>query len=168
MFIYSLGTSAKVTREVVRNSASTLSDVEDNDKTLNSDDNMDPLIIAESRTAQTATTGPPKTPASRKDLAAIVTEPKHTPASHFRTQATSSFGNMGEYMKVKMASEDKKSKVLEAKLQLDQAKFELDQEKAKTDAQKAKLDMAQRVMSMDGASEEVKTAANQFLLSLFT
>lgn len=44
----SLGTSAKVIREVIRNSASALSDIEDHETTLDvrdSDDNINPLLL---------------------------------------------------------------------------------------------------------------------------
>ncbi|KAJ6560576.1 hypothetical protein DFH09DRAFT_1483219 [Mycena vulgaris] len=160
-----LGTSAKVTREVVRNSASALYDLEDDSLLRDSDDNIEPLLLAESRAAQTSAA--PKTPAPRKNAAAIVSEPKHTPASHFCTQATSSLANLGEFMKIKMVSEEKKTKAFEAKLELDHAKLQLEREKAKVDAEKAKVEMARNVFSMDGASDEVKAAANKYLLSLF-
>ncbi|KAJ6536517.1 hypothetical protein DFH09DRAFT_1091274 [Mycena vulgaris] len=137
-----LGTSAKVTREVVCNSASALSDLEDDSLLRDSDDNIEPLLLAESRAAQTSAA--PKTPAPRKNAAAIVSEPKHTPTSHFRTQATSSLGNLGEFMKIKMVSKEKKTKAFEAKLELDHAKLQVEREKAKVDAEKAKVDARRR------------------------
>ncbi|KAJ7229783.1 hypothetical protein GGX14DRAFT_383747 [Mycena pura] len=158
-----LGQSAKVTRETVRNSASALSDQEDND-TVNqdSDNNIDPHLLEESRAAQT--TGALNTPAPCKPASATVSEPKHTPASRFRTH---SFGNMGDFIKLKMESEEKKTKAYEAKLELDQAKFQLERERAALDEKKAKADMARMVMSTDGMTDEVKAAANNFLLNLF-
>ncbi|KAJ7149325.1 hypothetical protein C8R43DRAFT_1128679 [Mycena crocata] len=100
LFNNRLGTSAKVTREVVRNSATPLSDLEDNDDlaaTQNSDDQIDPTL----RHAAA-----PQTPGASKNPATVVSEPKHTPASAFRTQANSSLGNMGEFLKMKMVSEE--------------------------------------------------------------
>ena len=154
---------------MVRNSASALSDINDHETAFapNSDENINPILLEESRTARAQATPAPKTPAAPKNSAAIVSEPKHTPATHFRSQATSSFGNIGEYVKIKMISEEAKAKAFEAKLVMDQAKLKLEQEKMKADLDKGKVDMAQKVLEMDGASKEVKEAANQFLLSLF-
>ncbi|KAJ6615322.1 hypothetical protein B0H10DRAFT_1950022 [Mycena sp. CBHHK59/15] len=162
-----LGASAKVTREVVRNSASALSDIEDHETAFapNSDDNINPLLLEESHVARASTAL--KTPAAQKNPAAIVSEPKHTPATHFRSQATSSFGNISEYVKIKMISEEAKAKAFDAKLVMDQTKLQLEQEKTKAELDKGKGDMVQKVLEMDGASEEVKAAANEFLLSLF-
>lgn len=141
-----LGNSAKVTRPVVRSSAAPLSDVEDFAEDL--DDTIDPTLKADSKAVL-------KTPA------ATVSEPKHVaPATKFRTQATQAFGNIGDYLQVKMAADEKKAKALEAKLELDEKRFELDR-------QKAKVEMARSVFQMDGVSADVKDAANSFLLDFF-
>lgn len=163
--VSSLGNSAKVTREVVRNSASALSDVEDTTLDLTSDDIIDPVL--RQPPAATPSSTLPTTPAPRKNPAGIVSEPKHTPANNFRSQATSSLGNIGEYMRVKMAAEEVKAKAFEARLEMDQKKLDLEAEKMKAELDKSKVDMAQKVLGMDGASEEVKAAANEFLLGLF-
>ncbi|KAJ7038657.1 hypothetical protein C8F04DRAFT_1231840 [Mycena alexandri] len=149
----------KVARAVVRNSAAAISDIEDDDVAIlsqNSDDNINPLLRGE-----------PKTPAPRKNATAIVSERKHTPASQLRTQATSSFGNIGEFMKIKMASEEKKSKAIDARLELDRLKLELEQARVKTEEDRSRADMARTVLSAPGVSDEVKNAANAFLLNLF-
>ena len=155
--ISSLGTSAKVVREVIRNSASAISDLEDGfgDSDHDSDRNIDPELLKQSRAAAAAPRTVPKTPA------ATVSEAKHTPLSNFRKQTNSSFGNIGEFMKMKMVSEDKKIIALDAKLQLEREKLEL--EKAK-----GKVDIARDVLAMAGASEQAKEAANAYLISLFS
>lgn len=61
---------------------------------------------------------------------------------------------------MKMISEEKKTTVLDAKLGLEREKLELDK-------MKGKVEMARSVFAMDGTTEEVKDAANTFLLSLF-
>ncbi|KAJ7126592.1 hypothetical protein C8R43DRAFT_1134917 [Mycena crocata] len=151
-----LGTSAKISREVVRNSASALSDAEDNldDYGADSDANINPVLLAQSRTAASHP-APPKTPA------ATVTEPKHTPSSAYRKQTSNSFGAIGDFMKMKMVSEEKRTHALDAKLQLEQEKLELDKAKVK-------VDMARNVFQMEGASDQVKDAANAYLLSIFS
>jgi hypothetical protein len=153
----SLGASAKVSRPVVRNSASALSDIEDNDDQTN---DIDPVLLAEDHNA-------PKTPAPAKIPAAVVSEPKFTPASKFRAQAANSFGNISELVKIKMASEEKKAMAMEEKLNLDKAKLELEKKRVELDTQRGKVDMARTVLEMDGAAPEVKNAANAFLLALF-
>ncbi|KAJ7258140.1 hypothetical protein C8J57DRAFT_1516025 [Mycena rebaudengoi] len=156
LFSDRLGASAKVSREVIYNSASALSDREDNGDGNDSDidGKLDPVLLAESRAAASAPVVP-KTPA------AMVSEPKHTPSSNFRKQANHSFGNIGEFMKMKMLSEEKKTHALDEKLKLEHEKLELDKAKAK-------VDMARNVFAMPGASDEVKEAANAYLLSVFT
>lgn len=159
--ILRLGASAKVSREVVRNSATPLSDPEDND-------NLDATIetVHPTNAPQTPTNAP-QTPGPSNNAAAVVSEPKHTPASKFRLQANTSFGNMGEFMKIRMASEEKKSQVLNRKLELEHARFELEKRKADTEEQKARLEMAQVVFAMEGADAETKDAANAYVRSLF-
>ncbi|KAJ7907593.1 hypothetical protein B0H13DRAFT_2662316 [Mycena leptocephala] len=154
-----LGTSAKVAREVVRNSAASISDIDDNfdEEEGESEGNIHPLLLEESRAINKAATLTPSVP---KTPAAIVSEPKHVPSSAFRKQTINSFGNIGDYMKMKMISEEKKTTVLDAKLGLEREKLELDK-------MKGKVEMARSVFAMDGTTEEVKDAANAFLLSLF-
>ncbi|KAJ7202482.1 hypothetical protein C8J57DRAFT_1543236 [Mycena rebaudengoi] len=118
------------------------------------DGKLDPVLLAESCAAASAPVVP-KTPA------ATVSEPKHTPSSNFRKQTNHSFGNIGEFMKMKMLSEEKKTHALDEKLKLEREKSELDKAKAK-------VDMARNVFAMPGASDEVKEAANAYLLSVFT
>ncbi|KAJ7477602.1 hypothetical protein FB451DRAFT_1557276 [Mycena latifolia] len=68
-----------VDRQVVRNSTSALSDLDDNENlgtTQDSDDNINPLLLEKSRAAQASAV--PKTPAPRKNPAALVSEPKYT------------------------------------------------------------------------------------------
>ncbi|KAJ7743694.1 hypothetical protein DFH07DRAFT_979441 [Mycena maculata] len=142
-----LGSSAKVSREIVRNSALALSDVEDHE---NSDDCINPVLLAESHAGQTTTVL--QTPRPRKNPATIVSESKHMPANHFRSQSTSSFGNIGEYVKIKLVSEEK---------------LHLEQERAKAKVIKGKVEMAEKVLEMNGTTDEVKAAANEFLLGLF-
>jgi hypothetical protein len=74
---------------------------------------------------------------------------------------------MGEFMKIKILSEEKKSKAMEAKLELDKAKLELEKRRVEVDTQKEKVEMARAVLGMEGTSAEVKTAANNYLLGLF-
>ncbi|KAJ7768620.1 hypothetical protein DFH07DRAFT_807425 [Mycena maculata] len=137
------GDSAKVIRPVVRGSAAALSDVEDFDDM--SDDGIDPAL------KEMVSKGP----------AATVSEPKHVaPASKFRAQAAQSFGNIGEYLKVKVVADEKKAKALEAKLELDEKRFELER-------QRAKVTLAKDVCEANGMSEEVKNAANSYLLAFF-
>ncbi|KAJ7154411.1 hypothetical protein C8R43DRAFT_1126491 [Mycena crocata] len=153
-----LGASAKVSREVVRNSASALSDLDVGfDDGNTSDGHIDPALRREDQSM----TNPPK------NAAAVVSEPKHTPASRFRTQANNSLGHMGEFMKAKMSSEEKKTKLMEAKLEMDQAKLALEKQRVESDAQRAKVEMARTVLSTEGASSEAKNAANAYLVSLF-
>ncbi|KAJ7936945.1 hypothetical protein B0H13DRAFT_1853013 [Mycena leptocephala] len=128
-----LGASAKVSREVVRNSTCALSDVEEE-----YDNTIDPLLFNEDGASHHA----PKTPAPAKDPATVVSEPKFMPSSKFRTQASNWLGNMGEFMKIKMLSERKKSKAMEAKLELDKAKLELEKRRVEVDTQKGKVEMA--------------------------
>lgn len=98
-----------------RNSTAPLSDAED--LSANSDDNLDPMLKAESKH-------------NLKNPAATVSEPKHVPAaSKFRAQTAQSFGNIGEYLKVKIVADEKKAKALEAKLELDECRFELDRQR---------------------------------------
>ncbi|KAJ7201483.1 hypothetical protein C8J57DRAFT_1625522 [Mycena rebaudengoi] len=160
MFNDRLGASAKVTRHVIRNSASALSDTEED---LICDDHIDPSLREQSQTplpAKTAT-------AAQQNPKGIVSEPKFTPASKFRSQVGSSLGSIGELVKVKAMSEEKKAKALDAKLELDVQKFELEKTRVKLEEDKAKVDMARTVFAMDGASAEVKDAANKYLLTLF-
>ncbi|KAJ7513154.1 hypothetical protein B0H11DRAFT_2213683 [Mycena galericulata] len=142
-----LGNSAKVTRPVVRSSVAPLSDVED----FADDSDIDPEL----KDTTNSMTPTPKTPA------ATVSEPKYvTPASKFRAQAAQSLGNIGEYLKAKMAADEKKTHAFEAKLELDEKRFELDR-------QKAKVEMARTVCAMDVVSADVKDAANSFLRDYF-
>ncbi|KAJ7852133.1 hypothetical protein B0H13DRAFT_2398919 [Mycena leptocephala] len=143
------GTSAKVARPVVRSSASALSDLdddlsEDNDS---SDAHIDPDL-------RKGALRVPKTPA------AIVSEPKHAPSSAFRKQVNGSFSGLGEFMKIKVATEEKKTTMLDAKLALDRERLEMDKAKGK-------IDMAERVLAMPGASNEVKERVNAYLLDYF-
>ncbi|KAJ6559721.1 hypothetical protein B0H19DRAFT_1069450 [Mycena capillaripes] len=164
LFTQRLGTSAKVSRDIVRNSASALSDRDDDDDESSDGDSMvDPTLRAQGSVSVRSV----KTPASGKNPAATVSEPKHTPASKFRAQANNSLGNMGEYMKVKMLSEDKKAQMMDAKLDLDKAKLELEKQKVELDTQRGKVEMARTVLAMEGTTAEVKNACNTFLLSLF-
>ncbi|KAJ6605029.1 hypothetical protein B0H10DRAFT_2077278, partial [Mycena sp. CBHHK59/15] len=100
-------------------------------------------------------------PRVQQTPAATVSEPKHTPSSNFRKQVTHSFGNLGEIMKMKMVSEEKKASVLESRLNLDREKLEMDKTKGK-------VEMAHTVLSTPGASDEVKEAANAWLLTVFS
>ncbi|KAJ7108080.1 hypothetical protein C8R43DRAFT_1140110 [Mycena crocata] len=139
LFNNRLGTSAKISREVVRNSASALSDAEVNldDDGADSDANINPVLLAQSRT----TTSHPAPPKPLPQL--------------------NSFGAIGDFMKMKMVSEEKRTHALDAKLQLEREKLELDKAKAK-------VDMARNVFQMEGASNQVKDAANAYLLSIFS
>lgn len=96
-----------------------------------------------------------------KTLAAIVSEPKHTPSSAFRKQMNTSFSGLGELMKVKMVAEEKKTTMLDAKLALDHERLEMDKAKGE-------IDMAERVLAMLGASTEVKEHINAYLLDYFS
>ncbi|KAJ6611680.1 hypothetical protein B0H10DRAFT_2285043, partial [Mycena sp. CBHHK59/15] len=147
LFNNRFGTSAKVSRAAVRNSASPISD-HDND----SGDDSDIYIHPELRKPA---------PRVQQTPAATVSEPKHTPSSNFRKQVTHSFGNLGEIMKMKMVSEEKKASVLESRLNLDREKLEMDKTKGK-------VEMAHTVLSTPGASDEVKEAANAWLLTVFS
>ncbi|KAJ7906403.1 hypothetical protein B0H13DRAFT_2506352 [Mycena leptocephala] len=149
LFNNRFGTSAKVARPVVRSSASALSDLdddlsEDNDS---SDAHIDPDL-------RKGALRVPKTPA------AIVSEPKHAPSSAFRKQVNGSFSGLGEFMKIKVAAEEKKTTMLDAKLALDRERLEMDKAKGK-------IDMAERVLAMPGASNEVKERVNAYLLDYF-
>jgi len=147
LFNNRFGASAKVSREVVRNSATAISDLDD-DSGDDSDVNIHPELCKPVPRA-------PQTPA------ATVSEPKHTPSSTFRKQVTSSFGNLGELMKMKMVAEEKKASVLDARLNLEREKLEMDKAKGK-------VEMAHTVLSTPGASDQVKEAANAWLLTLFS
>ncbi|KAJ7663567.1 hypothetical protein B0H17DRAFT_1211578 [Mycena rosella] len=160
LFNERLGNSAKVSREIVRNSASAISGLEDNPDNDDSDSesNIHPDLRAESDLGTVAASQAPPAP---KTPAATVSEPKYTPMSNFRKQASSSFGNLGEFMKMRMASEEKKASALDAKLALEREKLELDKVKAK-------VEMAANVFTMEGVSDEVKNAANAYLRSVFS
>lgn len=148
----------------MRNSASALSDLEEgiNDGHT-SDDTLDPSLRGEGDVS----IAPPKATVSTRNPASVVSEPKHVPSSKFRMQANNTFGNMSEYMKIKMESEEKKVKAMEVRLDLDQAKLALEKQKVEADLQRTKIEMARQVFAMEGASEQVKDAANTYLLSLF-
>ncbi|KAJ7325410.1 hypothetical protein DFH08DRAFT_787542 [Mycena albidolilacea] len=146
LFDSRLGTSAKVAREVVRSSASAISDLDDDSS------DSDATIHPELRKAAVRV---PKTPA------ATVSEPKHTPSSAFRKQVTNSFSGLGDFMKMKAVAEEKKASVLDARLVIEREKLEMDKTKGK-------VEMAEKVLSMAGASDEAKVAANTFLLNLFS
>ncbi|KAK7000627.1 histone acetyltransferase [Favolaschia claudopus] len=144
LFQYRYGGSSKITRKVARNSASALSDREEE------------VSSEEADTKDVKPAGRvPKTPVS------TVSEPKHTPASGFRKQVGSSLNSLGEFMKVKLVSEEKKAGVLDAKLKLEREKFEVDK-------MRGKVEMAHQVLNSAGASDEVRNAANAFLLGLFS
>ncbi|KAJ6612778.1 hypothetical protein B0H10DRAFT_2278296 [Mycena sp. CBHHK59/15] len=145
LFNNCFGTSAKVSQAAVRNSATPISD---ND----SGDDSDIYIHPELRKPA---------PRVQQTPAATVSEPKHTPSLNFRKQVTHSFGNLGEIMKMKMVSEEKKVSVLESRLNLDREKLEMDKTKGK-------VEMAHKVLSTPGASDEVKEAANAWLLTVFS
>ncbi|KAF7372101.1 Histone acetyltransferase [Mycena venus] len=157
------GMNAKVSRAVVRNSASALSDIEEDLNGCTSD-NIDPTLLADDLTMPP----PSKTPAPAKNPAAVVSEPRFTLASKFRTQASTSMGNMGELVRMKMVSEEKKAKGMEEKLGLDKEKLDLEKKRVEVDTQQAKVQMARTILEMDGADAEVRKAANHFLLNLFT
>jgi hypothetical protein len=74
---------------------------------------------------------------------------------------------MGEFMKLKMVSEDKKANAMERKLDLDAAEFELEKKRAEVDTQQAKVEMARMAFPMDGVDPQVHKAANEYLLTLF-
>ncbi|KAJ7027504.1 hypothetical protein C8F04DRAFT_89707 [Mycena alexandri] len=144
LFMGRLGGSAKVMRKVVRSSAAAISDLDDDgDSDKEAEGNIHPSLQK-----------------TKHSAAAIVTEPKHTPASAFRKQVGQSFSGLGDFMKIKAAAEEKKAAVLDARLAFDREKLEL--EKAR-----GKVDMAQKVLAMAGASDQVRDAANAFLLTLF-
>jgi hypothetical protein len=63
-------------------------------------------------------------------------------------------------MKIKVAAEEKKTTLLDAKLALDRERSEMDKAKGK-------IDMAERVLAMPGASTEVKERVNAHLLDYF-
>ncbi|KAJ7928399.1 hypothetical protein B0H13DRAFT_1860592 [Mycena leptocephala] len=137
---------AKVARPVSRSSASALSDLdndmsEDNDS---SDANINPDLH------KAALRVPKKT----------VSEPKHAPSSAFREQVNGSFNGLGEFMKIKVAAEEKKASMLDAKLALDRERLEMDKAKGK-------IDMAERVLAIPSASNEVKERVNAYLLDYF-
>ena len=125
----------------------TISDV-DNDLCAESDSNIDPDLCKRIQHV-------PKMPA------ATVSEPKHAPSSTFQKQVTNLFGNLGELMKMKMAAEEKKASVADARLILEREKLEMDKTRGK-------VEMAQTVLTMPRASDQVKEAANAFLLALFS
>ncbi|KAK7020882.1 hypothetical protein R3P38DRAFT_3272003 [Favolaschia claudopus] len=111
----------------------------DDDEDPGSNDNVDPVLLAEERKAG----GVPKTPAV-KNPATVVSETKFTPASKFRTQVNNSLGNMSELVKVKMAAEERRVVALEAKLELDKEKLDLEKKRMEIDTNKGKVDMARR------------------------
>ncbi|KAK6993040.1 hypothetical protein R3P38DRAFT_2801014 [Favolaschia claudopus] len=144
LFTQRFGANAKVARPVIRSSAAPLSDVDDDEE------NVDPVLLAEERKAG----GVPKTPAV-KNPATVVSETKFTPASKFRTQVNNSLGNMSELVKVKMAAEEKKSRALEAKLELEKEKLDLEKKRMEIDNNKGKVDMARTSLSAGHASTTV-------------
>ncbi|KAJ7322803.1 hypothetical protein DFH08DRAFT_817950 [Mycena albidolilacea] len=147
LFNSHLGTSTKVAWPVARSSASAISDLDedfsnDNDS---SDLNIDPNL-------RKAVLHVPKTPA------AVVSEPKHTPSSTFRKQVPSSFIGLGDFTRMK---EEKKAVMLELRLAIDHKRLEMDKVRGK-------IDMAAKVLSMPGASDEVKDHMNLYLLNYFS
>ncbi|KAJ7328892.1 hypothetical protein DFH08DRAFT_815643 [Mycena albidolilacea] len=137
LFNYRFGTSAKVSRVVVRNSAAAISHV-DSDSGNESDGNIDPNLRERVHRAPRA-------------AAATVSEPKHTPSSTFRKRVTNSFGNLGELMKMKMAAEEKKASVADARLIIEREKLEMDKTRGK-------VEMAQTVLSTAWASDQQRAA----------
>jgi hypothetical protein len=80
--------------------------------------------------------------------------------SAFREQVNGSFSGLGEFMKIKVAAEEKKATMLDTKLALDRERLEMDKAKGK-------IDVAERVLAMPSASNEVKERVNAYLLDYF-
>lgn len=64
-------------------------------------------------------------------------------------------------MKMKVISEEKKAVMLESRLAIDRERLEMDKVRGK-------IDMAAKVLSMPGASNEVKDRVNSYLLDYFS
>jgi hypothetical protein len=82
-------------------------------------------------------------------------------------QASVSFSSMGDLVKIKMKSEENKGNVLEAKLAIEREKLDLEKARVELGKAKGKVEMARMVLEMNGV-DEVKGAANEFLITLFS
>lgn len=137
--------SPKVTRQVSRHSAATVSDDE---------------------ISSTSETDNPKTPRAKKLLAShVVTEPKHKSATKYRSSATASLANVGEFLEQKAKLEQQRFELLQQRERERQADAAAKRER---EEKQQRVEMARLVVSTDGADEEVKVAAKKFLINLFT
>ncbi|KAJ7779325.1 hypothetical protein DFH07DRAFT_1030077 [Mycena maculata] len=201
-----LGSSAKVSREIARNSASALSDVEEHER---SDDytsllgsglligfikhptcsasffgllpqDLQVLSLSLSRSLVTVNvlaalehleSGFLQDSTYRIKFFFLSGRPRasfqpHT-APFVGDNCQIHLGNISKYVKIKLVSKEKKGKALEMKMELDQASLQLEQQWAKAEVIEGKVEMAEKVLEMNGTTDEVKAAANKFLLGLF-
>ncbi|KIM78054.1 hypothetical protein PILCRDRAFT_90815 [Piloderma croceum F 1598] len=144
-----LGKSLKITHEVACHSASAVS--LDEIKGLSSD------IEAPS--------APPSSKKVKLPASHTVTEPKHKAATKFHTDTAASLSSLGEFLKQKAVMDDKRFMLVQEKATRNHKR---DEQKRVQDERQDCPEMAKVVLSMDGASDETKAAANNYLLNLFT
>ena len=147
--MFRLGRSPKITREVARHSASAV--LSDEIEELSSSDTKSP-------------SAPPKSKKATLPANHTVSEPKHKAASKYCAELTASMSSLGDFLNKKAAMDDKKFMLIEEKAA---HKRELDEWKRALDEKRERMDMVKAVLSMEGASDEVKAAANKYLLNLF-
>lgn len=151
------GRSPKIAREVARHSASAVSS--DEVETSGASSDIEPMSTPSSSKKA-------KSPASH-----TVAEPKHKAAAKHRADTSSSLSSLGDFLKLKVAMDDKRFLLMQEKAARDREREErLEVEarlKREQDEKRGHLEMAKAVLSMEGASDEAKAAANKYLLNLF-
>ncbi|KAJ8088552.1 hypothetical protein PM082_022625 [Marasmius tenuissimus] len=181
-----------ITRVIVRNSDEPVSDWEDDrglqvQPDLTDDDACTPAqsiddaspvredIVDDGADSATSTTTvkPPTTPAP-KSTSGTVTEPKSTPrrSTSFQESASQSLNNVNKFIDLKTKGEERRLGVIEAQLDLNRKREDrLEREaeaRKETEVRAQKVQMATSVLGNAHVSEEVKAAANKYLMDFFT
>ena len=156
---YRHSTSPKVRRDIARHANTVVSDDEINDDAENN----------------------PRPAHQKTKPMGRVTEPKHKAAASFRSKTASSMAGVGEFLQNKVAFDQRKfesdaerHKVFQTisreKLDMERRREERLEREAKLKEEdnnkQTRLSMATKVLEMPGASEELKSAAQQVLLNL--
>jgi len=139
-----------VVRKVIRHSGAPVSDLE---LELSDSDSLEPLPSSQLKTL------------ARSKPSHIVSEPKHpSAAKQFRSTTNVSFAAVGDFLQQKAAIDKERLEFIrkrEARREEEAVQRREEEEKLR------KADMAKMVLSMNAVTDEVKAAANDYLLSLF-
>ncbi|KAK1229573.1 hypothetical protein PQX77_007358 [Marasmius sp. AFHP31] len=176
------GKAPNISRVVVRNSDEPVSDWEDEGGSQHALDNGSPPPSTSTPeqarhdsgvNSPAPTAVPPPTP-TPKSTSGTVSEPKSTPrrSTSFQESASQSLQNVNKFIDLKTKGEERRLDVIEAQLDLNRKREDRLEREAEArkeiEVRAQKVQMATTVLGNDHVSEEVKVAANKFLMDYFT